>query len=118
LNTQPRRLADLVFAMTGPIVWAAHFFTLYLAEAFACSAQSPGTSGTVRWIGGAATLVAIVAVALFALRIPAPARATDGPSHTVSAFAFAVPLTLLSILAILWSSMPLFLLPACRPAAL
>jgi hypothetical protein len=96
-----------------PLVWAAHFFILYLAEAFACT-DSGGNAIAVRWIGASATIVALAVLAWWGARFPRTARRSgDGCASPDSLFAFAVPLTLLSMLAILWSSIPLFLLPAC-----
>src|SRR5688572_33157322 len=32
-------MIEIVKALAGPMVWAAHFFFLYLVEAFACAAH-------------------------------------------------------------------------------
>ncbi len=116
MNTQPRPMSDLVLALTGPIVWAAHFFFLYLAEAFLCSGQIPATGMAVRATGAAATVVALTALVLFALRSRTAGRSGSGSAQTGTALGFAVPLALLSMVAVLWSSVPLLLLPACAPA--
>lgn len=109
MNGQPLPLSSLLFALAGPIVWAAHFFTLYLSEAFACTDR--GGAAAVHWIGTGATIVALAALAVWGARFPtSPGGSREG---SASLFAFAPPLTVLSMLAILWSAMPLFLLPAC-----
>ena len=108
MNARPLPLTHLIPALTGPIVWATHFFILYLAEAFACAAGA----SAVRWIGAMATIGALGILAVSAAR--AGAHISDGqPSVTAVLLSFAMPLALLSIVAILWSAMPLFLLPAC-----
>jgi hypothetical protein len=111
MSARPLPLTHLVVALAGPIVWAAHFFTLYLAEAFACSAGA-APAAAVRWIGTTATIVALGSLAVWGTR--KGVRASKSQSLRVDVpLAFAVPLTFLSTVAILWSAMPLFLLPAC-----
>jgi len=109
-------MLEFIMALNGPIVWAAHFFFLYLADALACS--GPGlASETIRWIGATATVVAL-ALTFLSLRI---ARATCGRgSRTAEAeqhFSFAPPLIVLSMVAILWTSIPLLVLPTCAPGS-
>lgn len=105
-----RPMTDLLLAVAGPIVWAAHFFGLYLAEALLCPAQGsapqPGASG----IGAALTALALAAMLAVAIRHRRQARAAH-----CAALAFALPLTLLSAVGVLWTSLPLLLLPACAP---
>jgi hypothetical protein len=112
MNGQPLPLSNLLFALAGPIVWAAHFFTLYLSEAFACT--DGVDAAAVGWIGTGATIVALAALAVWGARFPTGAGGSrEGRASPHSLFAFAPPLTVLSMLAILWSAMPLFLLQAC-----
>jgi hypothetical protein len=61
----------------------------------------------------AATAAALGLLALLAL---SPGRASIGLTVNTARddpLAFAVPLTLLSMVAVAWTSVPLFLLPAC-----
>jgi hypothetical protein len=102
-------------ALAGPIVWAGHFFFLYLLEAFLCTADA-AYIGVVRWTGIAATAAAL---GLLALLVLSSGRASNGSIVNTARddpMAFAVPLTLLSMVAVAWASMPLFLLPACLSA--
>ena len=116
MSAQPRPASDLLIASFGPIVWAAHFAALYLTEAFLCSPPEPATGAQIRWIGAALTLFALAALIAFAARsryvlwYPDDKRTGSGALS-----AFAGPLAILSILAILWTTFPLFLLPACAP---
>lgn len=108
---QPDSVIDLVKALTGPIVWSAHFFLLYLAEAFACAGSNLPTEA-VRWSGWVATITALAALALYLARVY-PFRQNDRTAQVEAAFSFGGPLALLSMVAILWTAIPLLLLPAC-----
>jgi hypothetical protein len=110
MTSETRPVTDLLIAFAGPIVWAGHFFGVYLTEALHCPAQVPPAQATVRSIGVALTVLALAAMLAFAIRHHRDARA--GRSF---ALGFAFPLTLLSALAVFWTSVPLFLLPACAP---
>lgn len=107
MNARPLSLTHLLIALTGPIVWAAHFFILYLAEAFACGAGATA----IRWIGAMATIGALAVLAVWGGR--RGAHTSDVQPSADVGLSIALPLALLSIVAILWSAMPLFLLPAC-----
>ena len=110
---QPDSVIDLVKPLTGPIVWAAHFFFLYLTEAFACAGSSLPAEA-VRWSGLVATTTALAALALYLARLY-PFRQQDRTAQAEAAFIFGAPLALLSMVAILWTAMPLLLFPACAP---
>lgn len=113
---QPDSVIDLMKALAGPIVWAAHFFFLYLTEAFACAGSNSPTEA-VRWSGLAATITALAALALYLARV-CPFRQQDRTAQAEAAFNFGAPLALLSMVATLWTAIPLLLLPACaRPFA-
>ena len=116
MKAPPYSTFALIRALAGPIVWAAHFFLLYLTEAIACTDQRL-TAGTIRAMG---VLVTVAALALsLGLLLLARARpeASAFAAETQQHFAFATPLLLLSMIAIIWTSMPLLLVPACVPAA-
>ena len=109
-------MIEIVKALAGPMVWAAHFFFLYLVEAFACAAHGVST-GAVRWVGISATAVALGALALLALgSTRASSSPREGTVQDGSPAALARPRILLSMVAIVWTSAPLLLLPACMPA--
>ncbi len=113
---RPDSVIDLVKVLIGPIVWAAHFFFLYLTEAFAC-AGSNSLTDAMRWSGLAATLAALAVLALYFTRVR-PLRHQDRTARAEPAFNFGAPLALLSMVATLWTAIPLLLLPACaRPFA-
>jgi len=110
---QPDSVIDLVKALTGPIVWAAHFFFLYLNEAFQCAGSNSPTEA-VRWSGLVATITAVAALALYLARVY-PFRQHDRTAQLEAALSFGGPLALLSMVAIFWTAIPLLLLPACAP---
>jgi phosphatidylserine synthase len=110
---QPDSVIYLLKALAGPSVWAAHFFFLYLTEAFACAGSSSPTEA-LRWSGLAATLAALAVLALYLTRVY-KFRQQDRTAQVEAAFIFSAPLALLSMVATLWTAIPLLLLPACAP---
>jgi hypothetical protein len=116
MNARPKPIVDCMPALAGPLVWAMHFFILYGSEALACT--EPGAPGNaVRWIGAVATIAALTALSLLPLGIRRTLVApVQEAGSTEASLAFAGPLTLLSMIAIVWTSLPLVMLPACAPA--
>jgi hypothetical protein len=111
MNTRIRPVTDLLLALAGPMVWAGHFFGVYLTEAVLCSPR--GAPAPVRSIAVSLTVLALAVIVAFSIR----QRHIDLTTGRSAARFFALPLTLLSLLAVLWTSLPLFLLPACAPGA-
>jgi hypothetical protein len=111
--TAPRPMLDLLFAMAGPIVWAIHFFGLYLAESFLCPPAVSAGSGIVRPFAVILTIVALAVLIWLRVNARTPPKP---PSGTSSALSFKCPLIDVSIVAVLWTSIPLFLIEACRPS--
>jgi hypothetical protein len=115
MNTGARPLSDLLVALFGPIVWSMHFFALYLMQALLCTTLE--ATAPVYEIGVGVTIAALVALLTFAVRRHQGSQAIAASVDARELmFAFAGPLTALSILAVLWTSVPLFLLPACGAA--
>jgi hypothetical protein len=110
MTSGTRPLTDLLLALAGPIVWAGHFIGVYLTEALLCPAQGSATHAIVRAIGGVLTVLALAALFALVMRN----RRDDRAGRSTELF-FALPLTLLSVLAVLWTSLPLLVLPACAP---
>jgi hypothetical protein len=103
-------MLDLLVAMAGPIVWAVHFFGLYLAEAFLCSPPLSAASAIVRPFAAVLTVFALAV--LFWLRFNARAPA-DVSGGTLGALSFKRPLVDISIVAVVWTSIPAFLIASC-----
>lgn len=108
MSAQPRAVTDLLAGLAGPIVWAAHFFGVYLAEALLCASSSVSGVAAVRFAGAGLTVLAL-AILLWA-RLRARADHIEGlpPSFSITR-----PLIDLSIVAVLWTSIPLFMLQGC-----
>jgi len=106
----PRPVLDLVFAMAGPIVWAMHFFALYLAEAFLCPPAVSTGSAIVRPFAAILTVMALAALIALRVRSSTP---SEPPGETSGALSFKRPVVDISILAVLWTSIPLFLIESC-----
>jgi hypothetical protein len=116
--TRVRPLGDLLQLCTGPVIWFAHFATLYAAEALICT---PGlaSAGAMTWVAGAATLAALAGLGGFGvmlLRRPAhdPAGRHGGAAFLRSA---TIWLAVLSAIAVVWVALPLAVLPVCASAA-
>ena len=112
MKSEARPVTDLLFAVAGPLVWAAHFFSVYLTEALLCSTQEPALQRSVHFMAGSQTVLALVVMLVIAIQH----RSDDSAGRRSAVPAFALPLTLLSALAVIWSSLPSLLLPACRIA--
>ena len=111
MSSPPRPMFDLLFALAGPIVWAIHFFGLYLAEAFLCPPVLSTASVIIRPFAVALTVMALVLLVWFRLNMRAP---TERPSGASDALSFKRPLVDLSIVAVVWTSIPLLLVEPCR----
>ena len=68
MSAHPRPMSDLLLAFTGPLVWAGHFFGLYLTEALLCSTSASAATIQIRWIGAGLTVIALAALIAFAVR--------------------------------------------------
>lgn len=125
---------DSLFGLiAGPLVWTAHFLTVYLFTAIACAHgffdhQVLGTN-IVRLVGGAATLVAVVLIldAAFVSWMRWRGRPADGqpeplPPHDSSDLASrrrfiayaGLLLCGISLIATVWESLPLIFFASCR----
>jgi hypothetical protein len=110
----PSFTRDFLRLFSGPIIWAIHFLTIYGFTGVLCA--RPALRDT--WLGisvfswgiGAATSVAIAALIFLHSRdwrnILA-GRKSDFIHLTASG------LGLLSIVAIVWETVPVFIVPAC-----
>ena len=112
-----RPLADLLRLFIGPAVWFLHLAFLYGAAALICT-PPVGSVRTMTWLGAAATVTALVVLAMFA--IASMRRVEDPPGeHTGAAFLrrTVLLLALLSAIGVIWSAVPLAMVPACALTA-
>jgi hypothetical protein len=109
-------IRELVLSLAGPIVWAAHFFVMYAAETLVCigAAPSRGQFLTIAIPGTTAALIGLAVFIAWQLRFGSHARPTarEGDGSWFLRRASAA-LAALAMLAILWSAVPVLLLPAC-----
>ena len=118
MSTRPRPLADLLQLFIGPGLWFGHLTVLYGAETLICT--PPVASGhAMIWIASAATIVALVALALFGAALARQPTPDETPEeHIGAAFlrATALLLAVLSVLGVIWTASPVALLPVCASA--
>ena len=110
MSARPRPMVDLLFALAGPIVWAIHFFGLYLAEAFLCPPVLSTASVIIRPFAVALTVIVLMVLVGLRVNIRAP---TEMPSGASDALSFKRPLVDLSIVAVVWTSIPVLLIGSC-----
>ena len=98
--------SDLIWALAGPIVWAAHFFLVYGVEAVICT-RTASPSVAMRWIIVAATAVALGLLIVVVLR--------QWRTRDADAFLRQVQITLalISMAAIAGAAISGLSLPAC-----
>lgn len=106
---------ELLLLIAGPVIWLAHYLFIYTVNAVACARAA--LAGT--WMGLPASSWIIVAGG--ALALGGMAMATRRQRHRVrtsGAPSFHAWLTaalcVLSALAVIWETLPVFLMPACR----
>ena len=110
MRARPRSMFDLLFALAGPIVWAIHFFGLYLAEAFLCPPALSAASAIIRPFTVVLTVIALMMLVWLRVNARAPAEMPSGASD---ALFFERPLVDISIVAVVWTSIPVFLVDSC-----
>jgi uncharacterized membrane-anchored protein len=117
MSTQPRSMLDLIAVLSGPIVWSLHFFSLYLLEALGCTVAGTSAGGYVRTSGAVITAVALAALLGLAMyHRRGFRRRSHGTGNEADALErYAALLAVLSLVAVLWASIPLFVFPACVP---
>ena len=113
-TTHPRvrPFGDLAQLFVPAGIWFTQFSTLYLAEALMC-APPIARPGALIWIGTAVTTGALAALTVFLFF----ARRRTQTGHDTAAFSHDVTmwLTLLAGLAVIWTAIPLAVLPVCAP---
>lgn len=110
-----RSLADFLWLLVGPVVWLLHLVVLYGTEALICT-PPVGSGRTMMWMGAAATIVALGALGMLAA--VSIRRLQDAEEQADTAFLrkTTLLLALLSALGVIWSALPLALMPVCAAA--
>jgi hypothetical protein len=115
MTAKARPLSDLLIALAGPIVWAAHFFFIYSMEAIICT-RAAAPSHAMRWIGIAATVTAIGLLAVLLIR-HYRIQQRRGDSAGVFLRDVSVWLTIISIGVVAGVALSAMRLPVCAPPA-
>lgn len=96
--------------LSGPLVWAGHFLFVYGVTGVMCARPAMLDASMGPWIVGSASLVCIAAIVaiLVGMRKSVPRAGEPGfvPAMTCM-------LALLSVLAIVWETLPAFIVPIC-----
>jgi hypothetical protein len=100
----------LLFA--GPLIWAVHFIAIYAVNGILCARLSASETwtGIAAWAVAGAGALAIAAMAAIGLWVR-PRDATPD-SHAFIQWV-SLMLSLLASVAIVWETLPVFLVPAC-----
>ncbi len=109
MTSQPRPLTDLIGSLIGPIVWAAHFFEMYGAEALICT-EGVGFQN-MRLFAATATAVAVGVLAIAIVRNRRPMPPSEGRVPALREISNV--LSLISIGAVLAVALPAAVIPAC-----
>lgn len=106
---------ELLFLIAGPAIWLAHFLFIYTVNAVACAKSAlagtwmglPASS----WIIVAGSVLALGGMALAAWRQRQRVRVSGAPPFHAW---LTAALSVLSALAVVWETLPVFLMPACQ----
>lgn len=115
MTMKTRFSVELLYLIAGPLIWLAHFLSIYIVNALACARSVlaglwlglPISS----WIIVAGSAAALAAMAVVAWRQRARVRARNAPPFHAW---LAATLCGLSAVAVVWETLPVFLLTACR----
>lgn len=104
--TRARPFSDLLRLGAGPLIWFAHFSLIYGAEAAMCRPPAPSPGGLLSF-GATLTVAALAALGWLAF--------SEHRRLTSDAFLHGAGLLLagLAALAVLWTAVPLAVLPGC-----
>lgn len=110
-----RPLGDFLRVLIAPAVWFAHFSFLYGTEALICIGPPAGRDATMGWAAILATAVALSGLVVLATRLLRSRETPRLKSEDANAWLrrTSLLLTLLSALAIIWTTLPTAVLPAC-----
>jgi hypothetical protein len=111
-----RPLSDFLRVLIAPTIWFLHLVILYTAEALICIGPPAVQSTAMAWTIFLSTTAALTGLIIFAasmLRpgaspLPSPGRRNAWLSRA------SLLLTLLSVLGVIWTTMPTAFLPVCR----
>jgi len=108
---------ELLFLIAGPVIWLAHYLFIYIVNALHCARRQS-------WLGAAWTALPVSswiilcgsALALSAMAWAAIRQHRRVAAHGLPKFhaKLTVALCLLSGLAVVWQTLPVFMVSECR----
>lgn len=106
---------SFLLIFSGPIIWAVHFLAIYGAAGVICARPA---AARLQWLGLHAadwsTLVAsVAAIAVISGIVVRTHRQQAHAGHAGFTPWMAAGLGLLSIIAIVWETLPILLIPSC-----
>lgn len=119
-GTQTRPVIEVLLSALGLAIWAAHFGSIYAANAFACERGLAGGRlfglPLVAAVVGAITLAALLALGLVLLRTLAglsPPLDEGGEREPHFTRWFAAGTAAIAALAVIFQATPALIVPAC-----
>jgi hypothetical protein len=110
-----RPLGDFLRVLIAPTIWFTHLVILYAAEALICIGPPAAQSTAMAWtvlLAAAAALTGLIILAAGVLRAGyRPLPLSDQRNAWLPRVSLL--LTLLSVLGVIWTTMPTALLPVC-----
>jgi hypothetical protein len=104
---------DILLLFAGPIVWAVHFVAIYGLTGIVCArAGSAGVWLGLAWHGWAIVGAGLLAAAALGACLRVRPRSEDAHNRRFLRWS-ALALGALALLAIVWETLAVFLVPAC-----
>jgi hypothetical protein len=110
-----------LYLTAGLVIWAVRFLAAYIFTALACARgwadAAVGAVGLVPAVVGLFTLIAVAACAAVLFRAAVQLRAAPrGPAEENFRFIhlMAGSIAALALLAIIWETLPVFVIPICN----
>lgn len=104
----------MLLLFSAPIIWAMHFLAVYGFTGILCARPALQQTwlgiGAMVWGIGLASAVAVAAIAAIHRHSWRACRQNSGPDFIAGTGA---ALGLLSVIAVVWETLPLFLVPPC-----
>lgn len=119
VETRTNTVAELLLCLGGPLVWATHLFVLYGAGTLACLNTTARHSASFYAFALAFSVAAILAVlALIAWQVGRARQRNTSDQADGSRFLRAISIILgaAGLLAIVWGTLPVLMLPSCSGA--
>jgi hypothetical protein len=108
-----------LFALSGPLLWAAHFGSMYLVQFLACD-SNPGSGLGLKLSLLGITILFLVCLAMLGIRCEQTWLLLRARTEQVFVKQFLTGtmrvLALLSFLAVLWMGLAILVLPVCGSA--